>query len=131
MAQKGYLYQGRMPGSDRAPDAEGDASAASLQCVRRRRQPVVDLLEVRRDDSRKFHRKRTPKWSRSMQQGIEWRDYPEMTTFVGQIGVPGLSKLNGLSPDENRELFACRDLPRLVELVLIGLGNALKDSPAL
>jgi hypothetical protein len=59
------------------------------------------------------------------QRGIEWQDYPEMAKAFATIGVAGLSELNHLSNDENREMFQCRDVPRLIELLLLGLTRAL------
>lgn len=92
---------------------------------------IVDLLErrTREDFTWEYHRKAPhAEAMRELykQQRVEWWDYPEMKSFVANIGVDGLSILNGLSAAENRELFACRDLPRLVELVLAGLANAVR-----
>ena len=57
-------------------------------------------------------------------RGIVWKDYPEMAAFFcATVGVSGLSRVNRLSEEENRELFACRDVPRLIELLLIGLSR--------
>jgi hypothetical protein len=58
-------------------------------------------------------------------QGIPWWDYAEMAAFCAQTGVAGLSKANGLSDAENRELFRSRDLPRIVTLLLSGLQRIL------
>lgn len=55
------------------------------------------------------------------QQGILWQDYPELARICADIGVDGLSNVNHLSADENRELFSCRDVPRVIELLLLGL----------
>jgi len=59
------------------------------------------------------------------QHNIPWRDYDEMAAMCKTTGVAGLSDFNHLSEDENRELFRTRDLPRLVELLLLGLTRAL------
>jgi hypothetical protein len=59
-----------------------------------------------------------------VQHGIEWLDYPQMAKIFGDTGVAGLSRANHLSDDENRELFRCRDVPRLIELLLLGLMRA-------
>jgi hypothetical protein len=59
-----------------------------------------------------------------VQQGIEWLDYPQMAKIFADIGVDGLSRTNHLSNEENRELFRCRDVPRLIELLLLGLTRA-------
>lgn len=58
-------------------------------------------------------------------EGVTWHDYPEMTSYLSEIGIVGLSRLNGLTVDQNCELFQTRDLPRLVELLLVGMGNTL------
>jgi hypothetical protein len=57
------------------------------------------------------------------ERGIAWKDYPEMTAFCAGVGVAGLSQVNHLSEEENCELFSCRDVPRLIELLLIGLSR--------
>jgi hypothetical protein len=58
------------------------------------------------------------------QHGIEWLDYPQMAKIFADAGVAGLSRANHLSDDENRELFRCHDVPRLIELLLLGLTRA-------
>jgi hypothetical protein len=57
------------------------------------------------------------------ERGIAWKDYPEMAAFCAGVGVAGLSQVNHLSEEENCELFSCRDVPRLIELLLIGLSR--------
>jgi hypothetical protein len=57
------------------------------------------------------------------ERGIQWKDYPEMADFCAAVGVNGVSRANGLSDEENRELFYCREVSRLIELLLIGLGR--------
>jgi hypothetical protein len=57
------------------------------------------------------------------EHGIAWKDYREMADFCAGVGVGGLSQVNHLSEEENRELFCCRDVPRLIELLLIGLSR--------
>lgn len=59
-----------------------------------------------------------------VQHGIEWQDYPELARLCADIGVAGLARANHLSDDENRELLRCRDVPRLIELLLLGLTRA-------
>lgn len=58
------------------------------------------------------------------QQKIPWESYEEMAAFFAGIGVDGLSAMNHLSKDENLELFECRSLPRIIELLLTGLTAA-------
>ena len=43
---------------------------------------------------------------------------------VRAAGVAGLR--NGLSPEENQELFTTLDLMRAIELVMLGLGKTMK-----
>lgn len=57
------------------------------------------------------------------QRGVLFEDYPEMKQWLRDFGVAGLSANNRLTVDENRELFACSDIFRVVELVLQGLGR--------
>jgi hypothetical protein len=59
-----------------------------------------------------------------LEHRIEWQDYPELARLCADIGVDGLSRANHLSNDENRELFGCRDVPRVIELLLLGLTCA-------
>jgi hypothetical protein len=56
-------------------------------------------------------------------RGPAWEDYPAMSEFFAETGVAGLSAMNKLDPDENRELFVTRDVERIVTLVLAGLGR--------
>ena len=59
------------------------------------------------------------------ERGLQWKDYREMADFfAAAVGVSGVSRVNRLSDEENRELFYCRDVSRLIELLLIGLGRA-------
>ena len=55
------------------------------------------------------------------QQKIAWESYEEMAAFFAGIGVDGLAAMNHLSKDENLELFECRSVPRIIELLLTGL----------
>jgi hypothetical protein len=59
---------------------------------------------------------------------IPWQDYEGLAAAFKDIGISGLSQGNHLSEDENRELFRCRDIPGLVELLLTGLSRALGPS---
>lgn len=54
------------------------------------------------------------------QRGEDWWDYPEMVATLRGIGLAGLNPL--LTEQEHLELFATRDLNRMVELILIGLA---------
>ncbi len=56
------------------------------------------------------------------QRGVPWLGYQEMAAFFAQVGVEGLARINGLSVEENRELFVTPWASRVVELVLTGVG---------
>ena len=53
--------------------------------------------------------------------GQTWWDYPEMVQLLRDTGVAGINPL--LSEEQNREIFHSRDLSRIIELILAGLGN--------
>ena len=91
---------------------------------------VIDLLEGRRRQEFTWEYQKQAPHAEAMRalydsEGVAWHDYPEMKHYLAELGVAGLSRLNGLTEDQNRELFRTRDLPRLVELLLVGLGNTL------
>jgi hypothetical protein len=91
---------------------------------------MIDLIEGRtRNEFTWDYQKQAPHAEEMRllytNRGVEWWDYPEMRQFIASQGVAGLSQANGLSEDENREFFRTRDLTRLVELLLLGLGRAL------
>jgi hypothetical protein len=48
-------------------------------------------------------------------------DYPDMLTFLHERGADGLN--NGLTAEQNRELWCSRSLGRIVALVIEGLAN--------
>lgn len=54
---------------------------------------------------------------------VEFEDYDSMTDWFREFGVDSLSKSNHLSVQENRELFSCRDVIRIIELLLLGLSR--------
>jgi hypothetical protein len=58
---------------------------------------------------------------RNDQHHVDWESYEDMRAFCAGIGVAGLSKMNRLTEAENLELFGCRDIPRLIELLVTGL----------
>jgi hypothetical protein len=87
---------------------------------------LADLLEGRAAHRFAWDYQRQAPHSDAMrnlyaQYGVEWWDYPEMSDFVRQAGLAGLSSFNKLSADENRELLGTRDTDRIVELLIIGL----------
>jgi len=53
-------------------------------------------------------------------RGEKWWDYPEMVATLREIGLAGINPL--LTEPQHLELFATRDLNRMVELILIGLA---------
>jgi len=55
------------------------------------------------------------------QRGPAWEEYEQMAEFFADTGVDGLAAQNRLSAEQNRELFGCRDVGRIVELLLTGL----------
>lgn len=54
-------------------------------------------------------------------RGVNWWSYEEMTQFLKASGIGGLS--NGLSIEENEELFETIDIDRIVSLLLKGLQS--------
>ena len=56
-------------------------------------------------------------------RGVPWLDYTEIAADLGTRGLAALSRVNGLSVAENRELLGTRDVSRIVELVVQGLGT--------
>ena len=84
---------------------------------------VIDLLEgrPRSDFTWEYHRVAQGLRALYEKHGPAWDDYDVMTEFFGITGVTGLAATNGLSVEENRELFWSRDLTRVIELLLIGL----------
>jgi hypothetical protein len=63
------------------------------------------------------------------QEGVEWEGYDAMATWFQSIGVEGLADLNRLSVEENRELFACRDVTGIVGLIIEGLTRISTTGP--
>jgi hypothetical protein len=57
-------------------------------------------------------------------RGPKWWSYQDMDDFIRDKGIAGLN--NGLSPDENRELFETGNTETIVTLILKGLGTVLK-----
>lgn len=87
---------------------------------------AIDLLEGKaRPEATWDYQRRAPNAEpmRALydQCGQAWWNYPDIVNLLGGTGVSGINPL--LSPDENRELFHTRDVTRMVELILAGLGN--------
>ena len=57
-------------------------------------------------------------------RGDSWLDYADMSKIFATIGIAGLAANNGLTEAENFELFACRDVSRILELILTGLTRS-------
>ncbi len=55
------------------------------------------------------------------QCGQTWWDYPDMVQFLRDTGPGGINPL--LTDAENRELFHTRNVTRMIELILAGLGK--------
>ncbi len=87
---------------------------------------VIDLLRGKPADDFTWDWQKQAPYAEDMralydQHKIAWESYGDMQAFFAGIGVAGLSKLNRLTEAENLELFGCRDIPRLVELLVTGL----------
>jgi hypothetical protein len=87
---------------------------------------IIDLLEgIKRDDFTWEYQSAAPH-SEAMrrtylERKLPWEDYSAMTEEFNTAGVEGISSKNRLTEEQNRELFTCRDLDRIVELLLQGL----------
>ena len=87
---------------------------------------AIDLLEGRdRPEATWDYQRRAPnaEGMRALydQCGQTWWDYPEMVQFLRDTGPAGINPL--LGADENRELFHTRNVTRMIELILAGLGK--------
>jgi hypothetical protein len=90
---------------------------------------AIELLEGRNSEGLNWGFQKQAPHSEEMralytQHGLAWDDYADLAKCCRDIGVEGLSRVNGLTPDQNRELFACRHVTRIVDLILTGLGQA-------
>jgi len=93
---------------------------------------VSELLEGRIPPEFTWEFQKQAPYTSQMRQlyvdhAIEWQDYDELARMCRSLGVSGLSRANHLTEAENRELFAVRDIPRLVGLVVLGLTRALGE----
>jgi hypothetical protein len=89
---------------------------------------VVDLLEGRPRNEFTWDFQRAAPHADDMRalydaRGSAWEDYPAMAARFASAGVAEISARNGLSVAGNRELFVCRDVTRIVELLLEGLTS--------
>lgn len=87
---------------------------------------VIDLLEGRERTEFTSEYQRAAPFTDEMRAlydrlGLAWESYEEMTAYFRSVGTAGLAASNRLSVEENRELFWCRNVARIVELLLEGL----------
>jgi hypothetical protein len=87
---------------------------------------AVDLLEGRDRPEATWDYQRRATNAEEMralydQCGQTWWDYPEMANLLHNTGPAGINPL--LNEEENRELFHTRNVSRMIELVLKGLGK--------
>jgi len=87
---------------------------------------VIDLIEGRSRSEFSWDVQKAAPHTEAMRalyekHGPAWEDYDAMTGVFATAGVSGLASRNGLTVDENRELFQSRDVTRIVELLLEGL----------
>ena len=87
---------------------------------------AIDLLEGRSRPDFTWEFQKAAPHAEAMRElygteGVDWEDYDAMTDWFRDFGVEDLAKLNHLSIEENRELFACSYVTRIVELILNGI----------
>ena len=87
---------------------------------------VCDLLEGReRSDFTWDFQKQAPH-AEAMREiyakcGEEWENYEELSQYLEEVSLSGLSDSNQLSIDENHELMTSRNQTRIIELLLKGI----------
>jgi len=86
---------------------------------------VIDILEGQdRKEMSWEYQKQAPaaEGMRALYQDRNetWWDYPEMVEFIRKKGIKGLNP--NLTEDEHKELFHTKDVMRMVELIVKGLG---------
>lgn len=91
---------------------------------------AIDLLEGKdRVEASWVYQRRAPQAEgmRALYEhcGQAWWDYAEIVDLLRRTGPAGINPL--LGPDENRELFHTRNVARMIELILSGLGK-LQDA---
>ena len=94
---------------------------------------VIDLLEGRPRPEFTWDYQKAAPHAEGMRalydaHGPTWEDYEQMASLFKSRGVEESAAKNRLTTDENRELFECRDVLRIVELLLVGLTR--RSSPA-
>jgi hypothetical protein len=87
---------------------------------------VIDLLEGHERNEFTWEFQKAAPHSMAMRAlydryGPPWEDYDSMASRFGTAGVSELAARNQLSVEENRELFQCRHVARIRELLLEGL----------
>jgi hypothetical protein len=89
---------------------------------------VADLLEGKKREDFTWKYQSAAPHSEAMrrlysERGIAWEEYSAMADEFRTAGLTKLSECNHLSQEQNRELFVCRDIDRIVELLLEGLTS--------
>ena len=96
---------------------------------------AAELLQGREPTAFTWDYQRRAPYSEEMRALYEkraeaWEDYPHMRAALISYGVAGLARANGLTEDENRELFISRNPLRIVELLLSGIAKVSSPAPA-
>lgn len=94
---------------------------------------AIDLLEGRDRDEFSWEFQKNAPHAEAMksifdERGPAWESYESMSAFLAETGVAGLA--NGLTIEENRELFESRDTARIVELIIQGLCRLSESAPS-
>jgi hypothetical protein len=121
-------YSGRIPGvlEEVALSAQAGQPVFLIGAFGGAAALAIDLLEGReRPEATWDYQRRAPnaEGMRALydQCGQRWWDYPEMVDRLRKTGPARINPL--LSEDENGELFRTRNISRMLELILTGLGR--------
>jgi hypothetical protein len=121
-------YAGRIPGvlEEVALSAQAGQPVFLIGAFGGAAALAIDLLEGRdRPEATWDYQRRAPhaEAMRALYDrcGQSWWDYPELVDCLRRAGPAGINPL--LSEAENRELFHTRNVTRMVELILAGLGR--------
>lgn len=125
-------YSGRIPGvlEEVALSAQAGQPVFLIGAFGGAAALAIDLIEGKdRPEATWDYQRRAPnaEGMRALydQCGQRWWDYPEMVELLRHTGVAGINPL--LKPEENRELFYTRNVSRMIELILSGLGRLDKS----
>ncbi|MEJ1379019.1 MAG: TIR domain-containing protein [Candidatus Sedimenticola sp. (ex Thyasira tokunagai)] len=126
-------YQGKMPGvlEEILLSIEAGHPLFLIGAFGGAAQLAIDLIEGRdRPEASWAYQRRAPfaeaLRDKYRERGIPWTEYPVLIQRLRDAGVAGINPL--LSEAQNRELFHSRDLSRILELVMTGLGNFDKET---